>query len=75
MDCRHIDVNEVKEVIETGKLNEQKSGTGKSGDRTYALEGWSSDNQHVRVVVTPEKNSLLVITVIDLESEWPCHCE
>lgn len=75
MGCRNIDENEVKEVIDKGKLNEAKSGMSKKNDMTYALEGWSSDHQHVRVVVTPEDDGLLVITVIDLENEWPCHCD
>lgn len=75
MECRHIDANEIKEVIKDGQLNESKSGPGKNNDETYALEGWSSDNQHVRVVVTPESDGLLVITVIDLGKDWPCDCD
>ncbi len=75
MECRHIDAGEVKEVIEDGQLNESKSGPGKNNDETYALEGWSTDNQHIRVVVTPESDGLLVITVIDLGKDWPCDCD
>ena len=75
MDCRHIDRSEVKEVIEKGKLNNQKSGRSRKNDQTYALEGWTADNQHVRIIVTPEKNGLLVITVIDLGNDWACNCD
>lgn len=75
MECRHIDAAEVKEIIQDGKLNESKSGQGKDNDQTYALEGWSSDNQHVRVVVAPENDGLVVITVIDLGKEWACDCD
>lgn len=75
MGCREVTLEEIKDVIENGKVNYQKSGMGKKGDSTFALEGMSLDKQHLRVVVAPEKNgSLVVITCIDLEKEWPCHC-
>ncbi|MEO6682556.1 MAG: DUF4258 domain-containing protein [Ginsengibacter sp.] len=75
MDCRDVTLEEIKEIIENGKVNFQKSGIGKKGDSTFALEGISSDKQHLRVVVAPEKNgSLVVITCIDLKKEWPCDC-
>ena len=75
MACREVSLEEIKGIIENGKVNYQKSGIGKKGDSTFALEGISQDKQHLRVVVAPEKNgSLVVITCIDLEKEWPCNC-
>ena len=75
MACREVSLEEIKDIIENGKVNYQKSGIGKKGDSTFAIEGISQDKQHLRVVVAPEKNgSLVVITCIDLEKEWPCHC-
>ncbi len=75
MDCRSVTLREIKEIIENGTVNDQKSGIGKKGDSTFAIEGISSDGQHLRVVVAPEKNGrLVVITCIDLEKEWPCNC-
>lgn len=75
MDCRSINEKEIKKVIEKGKLNTGKSGLSKQGDETYVLEGYSDEGQHIRVVVTPENDGLLVITVIDLDKEWVCHCD
>lgn len=75
MDCRHIDETEIREIIRDGVLNESKSGKSTHGDMTYALEGTSHDNQDIRVVVTPQDNGLLVITVIDLKKEWACDCD
>lgn len=75
MDCRQISLKEIKEIIENGRLNRSKSGRGSQGDRTYALDGYSHENQHIRVVVATEENSLVVITCIDLNVEWPCHCD
>lgn len=75
MDCRHIDESEIREIIRDGVLNERKSGKSTRGDMTYALEGTSHDNQDIRIVVTPQDDGLLVITVIDLKKEWACDCD
>lgn len=75
MACREVSLDEIKEIIEKGKVNYKKSGIGKKGDSTFALEGISRDKQHLRVVVAPENDgSLVVITCIDLEKEWACNC-
>lgn len=74
MECREITLEEIKEILVHGKLNNAKSKIGSKGDQTYALEGYSEDGQNIRVVVAPEKNGLVVITCIDLKKEWPCRC-
>ncbi len=74
MDCRHINEDELKEIIRTGAVNDAKSRVGSKGDQTYALEGYDNEHQHLRVVVAPESDGLVVITCIDLENNWPCNC-
>ncbi len=74
MNCRHITESEIKEIIKDGNVNYSKSGHSNKGDDTYALEGYSNDHQHIRVVVAPENDGLVVITCIDLDKEWPCNC-
>lgn len=74
MECRHIDESEVKEILEEGKLNNNKIEAGDKG-KTYPLEGITHDKQHVRIVFAPKKESLVVVTVIDLDNEWPCDCK
>ena len=74
MDCRYITEQEIKEVISEGTINHSKSGRGSKGDETYALEGYGDEHQHIRVVVAPENDGLVVITCIDLDREWPCNC-
>ncbi len=74
MDCRHITAEEIKEVIHDGNVNYLKSGKGSKGDETYALEGYSKEHQHLRIVVAPESDGLVVITCIDLDNEWACNC-
>ncbi len=74
MNCRHITEEEIKEILKNGSVNYAKSGIGKKGDSTFALEGYSQENQHIRVVVAPERDGLVIITCIDLGHEWPCNC-
>lgn len=76
MGCREVTIEEITDIIENGTVNYKKSGIGKKGDSTFALEGISRDKQHLRVVVAPEKNGkVVVITCIDLETEWACNCD
>lgn len=74
MNCRHVTKEEIKEILKDGRLNKAKSGIGSKGDSTFALEGYSHENQHIRVVVAPESDGLVIITCIDLERDWPCNC-
>jgi len=75
MDCRHITLEDIKEIVRTGIVNTSKSGRGDKGDETYALEGVSQEREHLRVVVAPESDGLVVITCIDLDNEWHCNCD
>ena len=74
MRCRHITKDEIKEILENGKVNYKKSGISSRGDSKFALEGYSHENQHIRVVVAPEDDGIVIITCIDLDREWPCKC-
>lgn len=73
MDCRHIDKSEVKDILINGRLNEQKMEENEKGI-SYPLEGFTADNQHVRIVFAPHAHETVVVTVIDLDKEWPCDC-
>ena len=75
MGCRDITMEEIKEMIEKGKVNYSKSGRGSKGDNTLALEGYSYQKQHIRVVVAPEHAGLVVVTCIDLNKKWFCECD
>ena len=73
MDCRHIDESEVKEILASGTINYNKIEEDEKG-KTYPLEGITHDKQHVRIVFAPHQNELVVVTVIDLDTEWQCNC-
>ncbi len=74
MQCRKISQAEVKEVMQRGKINYNKSDVKAKPCPEYALEGTTSDNQRVRIVFAQCDTKSKVITVIDLNKEWTCDC-
>lgn len=77
MDCRHISEQEVRQILREGKINYAKSELKVKDDckKKYAVEGYTSDNQHVRMIFAPCSDEVTVVTVIDLDKEWVCNCE
>ena len=74
MDCRKIDESEIKEILKNGMVNYKKIQNDKRG-KTYPVEGYTHDKQHVRIVFAPKDDGLVVVTVIDLGTEWACNCK
>ena len=74
MDCRKIDESEVRELLKNGTINYKKIQNDKRG-KTYPVEGYTHDKQHVRIVFAPKDDGLVVVTVIDLGTEWSCDCK
>jgi hypothetical protein len=78
MECRDISESEVNYILENGTVNKAKST--EEGDEaeghcpTYALEGNTSDGQHVRIVFGACDAVTRVITAIDLGVEHECDC-
>ena len=74
MECRDITEKEIKEILHDGDINYNKSDLNNERGTTYALEGYSHDKQHLRIIFAPEKDKLVVVTCIDLDKEWQCDC-
>src|SRR3954447_25213148 len=74
MDCRHITTKEIYEVLDNGSINYGKSEPNSIPDPKYAIDGYTAEQQHLRIVVAPEGSKLVVITCIELGVEWSCHC-
>lgn len=74
MDCRHITQSEVEEIMKDGKINYSKSDIQNARCPRYALDGTTHDNQRVRMIFAQCNESTTVVTVIDLGTEWQCHC-
>ena len=76
MDCRHVTREEVAEILADGKINPEKSNLNDRPCPTYALEGYSREGQHLRIVFAPcDEAHAKVITCIDLDKDWACACE
>ena len=73
MACRHVDEEEIKELLKSGTINERKIEKSSRGT-AYPVEGISRDGQLLRVVVAPHEEKIVVVTVIDLRQEWSCDC-
>ena len=74
MQCRKISESEVKQIMQDGKINYNKSDVQNSRCPRYAVEGITTDDQKVRIVFAQCNDKTTVVTVIDLETEWTCHC-
>jgi len=75
MDCRQISEEEVKDILKHGAINHDKTDPKDSPCPTYALEGYTlQDRQHVRIVFAQCESETRVVTCIDLDREFPCHC-
>jgi hypothetical protein len=74
MGCRHIDGDEVNELLEKGAINPHKSDMRAQPDPRYAVEGVTRDGQQVRIIVAQSPRSSTIVTVIDTGNDWPCNC-
>jgi hypothetical protein len=74
MECRKISKTEVQEIMKDGKINYNKSDIQNARCPRYALEGVTKDDQRVRIVFAQCNESTVVVTVIDLETDFECHC-
>lgn len=74
MQCRKISQSEVEQIMQGGKINYNKSDIQNTRCPRYAVEGITSDEQQVRIVFAQCNDKTTVVTVIDLDTEWSCHC-
>ena len=74
MDCRHITKQEIAEVLDSGIIDYRKSEPDSKPDPKYAVEAYTTEHQHLRIVVAPSGDNLIVITCIELGVEWQCNC-
>ena len=74
MKCRQITQQEIKDILVNGTVNYNKSNLQDPRGATYALEGFTKDKQHVRVIFAPKQSHLTVVTVIDIDEDHDCSC-
>ena len=74
MRCREVSESEVEQVMVQGKINYSKSDIQNTRCPRYAVEGITTDEQKLRIVFAQCNDKTTVVTVIDLDTEWTCHC-
>ena len=75
MECGHITAPTVVAILQKGQVNGSKSEVNARPCPVYALEGYSSDSsQHLRVIFAQCDYKTKVVTCIDLEKPFDCHC-
>lgn len=77
MECRDISETEVQDILQHGKINPSKSNEDQGNNEcpTYALEGNSTDGQHLRIVFASCEQVTKVVTCIDIGVEHHCNCK
>ncbi|WP_217601564.1 DUF4258 domain-containing protein [Chitinophaga sp. GbtcB8] len=75
MECRHVTEKEVQEIMAQGRIDLAKSNLHDHPCPTYALEGYSHEGQHLRIVFAPCDDATRVVTCIDLDKHWVCNCD
>ncbi|XZF13187.1 DUF4258 domain-containing protein [Chitinophagaceae bacterium MMS25-I14] len=75
MDCRHITEDEIREVLQDGHVNEEKSNPSDTPCPTYAIEDDTREGQKLRIVFAKCDNEVKVVTCIDRGKEFECDCK
>ena len=72
LDCRQISKAEVLSTINNGEINHRKSEPDSLPCPKYAYEVDGKKNLRIVVAACPSKTK--IITAIDLDREFNCHC-
>ena len=72
MECRHITEAEIRDILHDGTINYNKSQLKDERGPKYAVEGYSHEHTHLRIIFAPEIDDIVVVSCIDLDTEWQC---
>lgn len=74
MNCRQIDKGEIREIMEKGIINFNKSNRRDRPCPTFTLQGRTSSGESLRVIFAQCDKETKVITCYNLEEEFACSC-
>ena len=74
MQCRQISQNDINDIMLSGEVNYAKSDLEDKPCPTYALQGYTNDGQHLRVIFAQCETKTKVVTAYDLQKDFECHC-
>lgn len=74
MSCRSIDRSEIKEIMEKGIINFNKTNKSDRPCPTFALQGRTISGESIRVIFAQCDSTTKVITCYNLEEDPECDC-
>ena len=74
MDCRHISMEDIKEIMQRGIINFNKSDKRDRPCPTFALQGVTDDGEKIRVIFAQCTKETKVVTCYNLVEDFECHC-
>lgn len=74
MQCRRISKSDVQDIMRGGEINYAKTDVNDRPCPTYAVQGYTNDGQHLRVIFAQCQTKTKVVTCYDLEKDFECHC-
>jgi hypothetical protein len=74
MKCRHISQEDIEDIMRGGDINYSKSEVNESPCPVYAVQGYTHDREHLRVIFGQCDEKTKVITCYNLDQDFECHC-
>ena len=74
MDCRQIDSGEVREIMQKGVINLNKTDRHAQPCPVFALQGRTRSGESLRVFFAQCGDETRVVTCYNLEREFECDC-
>lgn len=74
MDCRHISEADIREIMDKGVINLNRSNRRDRPCPTFAVQGETSDGQKIRVIFAQCEKETKVVTCYNLQEDFECHC-
>ena len=74
MDCRHISKDDITYIMHKGIIFLNKTNLYDKPCPTFALQGYTKENEDVRVIFAQFDSITKVITCYNLHKEFECHC-
>ena len=74
MDCRHINREDIDEIMSKGIIFLNKSNPDDKPCPTFALQGYTKENEDIRVIFAQCDDETKVVTCYNLHKDFECHC-
>jgi hypothetical protein len=74
MGCRHISQKDIEEILRDGEIDYTKSEINANPCPVYAVQGYTHDREHLKVIFGQCDSKTKVITCYNLDQDFECHC-